>query len=138
MNNSRQELSTDGRSRRENLKSTHALSTIGVSCALTIGFSGAFGAFAAYAGEPGATDQNARHVTVHYSDLNLTDPVGMKTLYGRLRGAASAVCGDIATHEIRQMSVYQECFDRALQNSVNSFDNPALHVLHTLRTPTAG
>jgi UrcA family protein len=106
---------------------------IGVSCALAIGASGAFGVFAAYAGEQAAGDQDARRVSVHYADLNLTDPAAVKTLYGRLREAARVACGDSATSEIQRTSAYKHCFDSALQKSVNTVGNADLYALHARR-----
>jgi UrcA family protein len=106
---------------------------IGVSCALAIGASAAFCVLAAHAGEQAAADQDARRVSVHYADLNLTDPAAVKTLYGRLREAARVACGDSATSEIQRMSAYKECFDSALQKSVNTVDNANLYALHVRR-----
>ena len=108
---------------------------IGVTCVLAIGASGAFCVLAAYAGEQAAADQEARRasVHVHYSDLNLTDPEAIKTLYGRLREAARVACDDSATDEIQRMSAYRECFDSALQKSVNTIGNANLYALHARR-----
>jgi UrcA family protein len=106
---------------------------IGVSCALAIGASGAFCVLAAYAGEQAAADQDTRRVNVQYADLNLTDPVAIKTLYGRLRKAARVACDDSATGEIQRTSAYKECFDSALQKSVNTVGNEDLYALHARR-----
>jgi UrcA family protein len=106
---------------------------IGVSCALVIGASGAFCALAAYAGEQAAADQDTRRVSVHYADLDLSDPVAIQTLYGRLRDAARVACDDSATGEIQRKSAYRECFDGALQKSVNTVGNADLHALHARR-----
>jgi UrcA family protein len=110
---------------------------IGVSCALAIGASGAFCILAAYAGEQAAADQDARRVSVHYADLNLTDPVAIRTLYGRLREAARVACDDSPTGEIQRKSAYKACFDSALQKSVNTVGNADLYALHA-RQPKAG
>lgn len=104
---------------------------IGVSCALAIGASGAFYGLAANAGEQAAADQAARRVRVHYSDLNLADPVAITTLYGRLRHAARVACDDSATREVERTSAYKQCFDSALQNSVKTIANLDLTALHS-------
>jgi UrcA family protein len=120
------------------MKSTHPLRIIGISRGLAIGLVGSLCTLTAQAGARNAADQEVRHVTVRYSDLDLSAPDGMKVLYARLRGAAQSVCGyTTSTPEIRQQIAYHECFDHALDDAVRGIGNPDLQALHTQRTSKA-
>src|SRR5512145_862118 len=116
------------------MKSRDSLHVIGLSRGLALGLLGSLAAVGAYAGER-IDDGEARQVRVRYSDLDLTSPEGMQTLYGRLKGAARDACGGIiGVRDLRQILAYHECYDSALNEAVTEVGNPSLHALHAARS----
>ena len=71
-------------------------------------------------------------MSVSYAGLDLNDPAGMHTLYGRLKVAARLVCGgDISgVREVQRVFAHKACVDDALDSAVDSLDNAALTTLH--------
>jgi UrcA family protein len=71
---------------------------------------------------------------VNYSDLNLNGAAGARTLYGRLRMAATQVCAPFWGGTLRDKSRWRECFDPALARAVAEIDAPMLTAIHVSRT----
>jgi UrcA family protein len=114
------------------MKSAATLRAFGFSRGFFLGLLGSTIGFAAQAGESIATDGSVKTITVSYSDLDLTDPAGMKSLYGRLRFAARHACGDIfGVRDLRQILNYNACFDGAMNDAVVKLDNASLTAMHS-------
>jgi UrcA family protein len=77
----------------------------------------------------------ARSITVSFRDLNLSEPAGAKTLYGRIQTAAKQVCGRTGADFI-EMSTWRSCYRHAVDEAVRKVNNPLLTAVHTGRTPT--
>jgi len=109
--------------------SFHRLFLVGIAAGLP---------FAAQAGEPASEPTRAQptviSVVVSYSDLNLADPVGARTLYSRLKRAAGKACGNRPSPpELRAAKEYLDCYDLALTKAVNRVDSQQLYALHAGR-----
>jgi UrcA family protein len=86
--------------------------------------------FAAQAGEPAAQSPGIS-VVVSYTDLNLSDPAGARTLYARLKRAAAKACGNRPPPiELRASMEYQDCYNLALNKAVKRVDSKQLYALH--------
>jgi UrcA family protein len=66
---------------------------------------------------------------VSYADLNLGSEAGAHTLYQRLKGAASRVCGTVD----HRSPARRQCYDKALGDAVHSVGAPRLVALHGAR-----
>jgi UrcA family protein len=76
-------------------------------------------------------------VIVNFTDLDLNDPAGARTLYARLKMAARKVCGyQPPPVELRDLKEYQDCFDHALSKAVKRVDSQQLYALHAERRKT--
>jgi UrcA family protein len=85
----------------------------------------------AQAGGPVHPGPTANTVIVDYSDLDLTDAGGIKTLYARLQYAAERACGGEPTvREMWAKQIYRQCFERALNDAVLNIDDATLRALH--------
>ena len=71
---------------------------------------------------------------VRYADLNLNGAAGARTLYERLRMAATAVCAPFRGNSLRERTNWRECFKPALARSVAKVDEPALTAYYLSRT----
>src|SRR5262245_37044850 len=71
---------------------------------------------------------------VSYADLNLNAAAGARTLYGRLRLAATQVCAPFSGTTLKDKSRWHACFDPALARSVAEIDAPMLTAIHLSRT----
>jgi len=72
---------------------------------------------------------------VSYSDLNLNAAAGARTLYGRLRMAATQVCAPFSGGStLKDKSRWRECFEPALARSVAEIDAPMLTAYHLSRS----
>ena len=70
---------------------------------------------------------------VSYADLNLSGEPGARTLYGRLRTAATQVCAPFRGNSLRERTNWRECFNPALARSVADVDAPMLTAYHLSR-----
>lgn len=70
---------------------------------------------------------NATSQAVHYGDLNLSTPAGVRALYRRIRLAASSGCGQVAA---APLEIYASCVRRATEAAVRAVNNPDLTALH--------
>ena len=67
---------------------------------------------------------------VSYADLNLKAAAGARTLYGRLRMAATQVCAPFKGDTLKDKTKWRECFDPALARAVAEIDEPMLTAYH--------
>jgi UrcA family protein len=108
-----------------------SLRVIGLSRGLLLGLLGSTFTLAAHSGDLAISSDQAS-MNVSYAGLDLDDPAGMHTLYGRLKVAARIVCGgDISgVREVQRIFSHQACVEDALDAAVSSIDSPALTALH--------
>jgi UrcA family protein len=74
-------------------------------------------------------------VPVVAADLNLSQPVDARVLYGRLSSAARTVCGDSLRVDARPVTDYASCYELALGAAVRSANRPQLTMVY-MRTHT--
>ncbi|HET9446748.1 MAG TPA: UrcA family protein [Steroidobacteraceae bacterium] len=74
---------------------------------------------------------------VSYADLNLNSEPGARTLYGRLRMAATEVCSTFRGNSLRERTNWSKCFDPALARAVAQINEPRLTAYHLNRTVKA-
>jgi UrcA family protein len=99
----------------------HVLAGLAIAC-----FS-----LSAQAGGPVRQGPTANTVVVDYSDLDLTDAGGIKTLYARLQYASKRACGGApSAREMWARQVYEQCFEQALNDAVLNIDDATLRALH--------
>lgn len=68
--------------------------------------------------------------TVAYGDLNLDSEQGAKVLYARLRRAAEDVCLPLAGRDLTQRSIWQRCFNTAIDSAVGQVNKLSVTALH--------
>jgi UrcA family protein len=73
-------------------------------------------------------NQVARSVVVRYSDLDLSRPKDVHTLYYRLHDAARSVCTNIGVQEdnLASLSEYHRCIKQAMANAVANVGSQGL------------
>jgi UrcA family protein len=66
--------------------------------------------------------------TIQFSDLNLSHPAGIETLYQRLKSASERVCGDPEGNErnLKRFFDIRTCKAEAMQRAIAQVNNPAL------------
>jgi UrcA family protein len=79
-------------------------------------------------------DGGALTKVVSYADLNLNGAAGARTLYGRLRMAATQVCAPFMGTTLRDKTNWRECFEPALARSIAEIDEPMLTSYHLSQT----
>jgi UrcA family protein len=103
---------------------------------LFVGGLGALICCTALASAASATSaRERRSVTVFYGDLNLSNPVGVKRLYLRIRRAAFEVCEaptGLTPPSLKQAA--RRCVNEAIDGAVRSIDNGTLTALHQDKT----
>ena len=75
----------------------------------------------------------APSMIVRYHDLNLGNPEGVASLYGRIRGSAAAVCRSLESRELAREARWNDCVSRAVANAVNAVHNRGLSAYHWQR-----
>jgi UrcA family protein len=63
---------------------------------------------------------------VSYSDLDLSQAAGAKSLYQRLAGAAKHVCAPLESKDVGNYHRHEVCVQQALSASVARIGNPLL------------
>lgn len=71
-------------------------------------------------------------VRVTFAELDVTQQAGVEVLYQRIRTAARKVCGanDNRTRSLSTQYAAKECFNNAVDNTVNKIGNLTLEALH--------
>ena len=99
----------------------HVLAGLAIACI----------SLSAQAGGPVRQGPTANQIVVDYSDLDLTDTGGIKTLYARLQYAAQRACGGApSAREMWARQIYEQCFEQALDDAVLNIDNATLRAVH--------
>jgi UrcA family protein len=74
--------------------------------------------------------------TVRYSDLDLSTPAGVRTLYGRIQDAAWQVCHELVPAENGPSGIENaKCRHTLVDDAVDEMNKAALTALHTGRSP---
>lgn len=97
--------------------------------AATVALSAPSFAAAPVEAQPGASAQ-----VVHFADLDLSTPTGVRTLYGRIRTAAWQVCSIIAPTYGPSTIDNLKCRRTLVDDAVARVNQPALTALHTGKT----
>lgn len=92
--------------------------TIIITSALAIGAQCAFAA--------DTVDGSARHIDVHYADLDLNHVEAAAALYQRLRLAAETVCADVDGKDLARATRARACISEAISNAVAQVNQPVL------------
>jgi UrcA family protein len=77
-------------------------------------------------------------MNVRYVAADLNTPDGAEKLYQRIRRAARLVCHEPNVRELDEYRLYQQCFDRAVDDAVAKVNSRALTALHRSRTQQHG
>lgn len=87
-----------------------------------------------FVGVAGADTTTSREsIRVSFADLDLDEPSAQKTLYRRLKSAATRVCGPTQirlTGSVARVQANKACFEESMVNALNSLDIPAVSALH--------
>jgi UrcA family protein len=90
----------------------------------------------AHASDIGNSYEEPTSVTVHFSDLDLSRPRAVNTLYLRLREASELVCGDDTEMiDLELRSELERCNQSAIEDAVKQVDRPSLTALYDRRFP---
>ena len=74
---------------------------------------------------------------VSFKDLNLNSPEGAAVLYGRIKRAATEVCGHWDNFDLSQIHAVQTCISGAVSRAVAQVNNPMLTSLYNAKTGKA-
>lgn len=89
------------------------------------------------AGVAGADTTTSREsIRVSFADLDLNHPSAQKTLYRRLKSAATRICGPTQlrlTGSVARLRDNRACYAETMANALNSLDIPAVSALHNGR-----
>jgi UrcA family protein len=110
------------------MKESNVVRTILVATAVTVMAIPAIAGATPYINEAGRAA-----VQVSYADLDLSNKVGLATLYARLKSASEAVCGSRslrAAGSLEQLRENKRCFESALSKAIARIDNDKLSQLH--------
>jgi UrcA family protein len=80
--------------------------------------------------------EEAPSVTVRYYDLNLNNPEGIASLYGRIHTAAVGVCESAEGPQLVNRMFWNEwnkCVTQAVENAVNAVHNEKLSAYYWQR-----
>jgi UrcA family protein len=77
-----------------------------------------------------AAPQTVESVNVSYMAADLTQPEGARALYLRIQRAARRVCHEPDIRDLAALSMYQRCFDRAVDDAVAKVNATALTAVH--------
>jgi UrcA family protein len=77
------------------------------------------------------------HKVVRFKDLNLNSPEGAAALYGRIKSAASEVCGERDRFAPWQSRTIQTCINDAMSRAVDQINSPMLTSLYNSKSGKA-
>jgi UrcA family protein len=115
------------------------MNTMITSKSLRVVFAAAvLGAVAAGIATPGIAGDytEVRSITVQYGDLNLSNPLGAATLYGRIVGAAHEVC-DLDDDNLTARASERACVEKAVADAVTKVGHPELFAVYSAKTHRA-
>jgi UrcA family protein len=73
-------------------------------------------------------------VVVRYSELAVASPAGASALYHRIQRAASTVCPDYPSGDVRHIRIWRPCYNDALATAVATIDMPEVTALYLHQT----
>jgi UrcA family protein len=79
-------------------------------------------------------NETVTSIGVSYVATDLANPAGAKALYRRIQRAARLVCQQPDMRELPEYRLYQQCFDRAVDEAVAKVDSSAVTALHHSKT----
>jgi UrcA family protein len=94
---------------------------------------------ATFAGLMSSTQANADSAqvltkTVSYDARALNSEQGARTLYARLRSAATEVCSPYESRELNRKAVWQSCVHNAVESAVLKVNSPLVSAVHNKTT----
>jgi UrcA family protein len=97
-------------------------------------------AMAASVAYAASDDAAAPSMKVSYADLDLSTDHGLKTLYGRIRTAATEVCPHLVGGDFNaaRSQVVSACRDAAVARAVGQINNSRLSALYASRKSAVG
>jgi UrcA family protein len=78
--------------------------------------------------------EEPRNVVVRYSDLNLSQPHDVSTLYNRIQRAAREACENDETGSLARLQQFHKCVDQAVTNAVAAVSSRQLTEIHEAQT----
>jgi UrcA family protein len=114
------------------------MNTMTISAGLRCLIIGAlFGAVtSSFAGIDQAPVLQSAHVTVKYSDLDVTTASGAATLYGRIHNAATAVCFRVYDSNLGYSLNRDICIRKAIAGAVTQLNQAALNAVYAAKYKT--
>lgn len=84
-----------------------------------------------------ADSEDLRQVVVRFGDLNLTNPHGAATLYGRISAAAREVCdaSDFQNRDLGTRSAVDACMQKAISEAVTKVGRSELYAIYNAKNP---
>jgi len=67
---------------------------------------------------------------VKFQDLDLSTFTGNASLYARLQAASRAVCEPLASRDLSRIKMYNDCYEKALDEAVREVRSLSLSTLH--------
>jgi UrcA family protein len=81
-----------------------------------------------------AAPQSGDSIPLSYVPAELTQPEGAQTLYLRIQRVARVVCHEPDIRDLSRYRVYQQCYERAVDDAVAKVNATALTALHRSKT----
>jgi UrcA family protein len=78
--------------------------------------------------------EEPKNVVVRYSDLNLSQPQDVSTLYNRIQRAAREACEDYEAPSLARLQQFHRCVDQAVTNAVAQISSQRLTEIHEAQT----
>jgi UrcA family protein len=86
---------------------------------------------AAPAASVSAQPEQSPSVTVKYSDLNISNREGARTVYRRIESTARNLCGDEPDiHDVGALHSWRACVNTSVDNAVGRLDAPMVTALN--------
>jgi UrcA family protein len=86
------------------------------------------------AGAPARADSDIPSRVVHYSQTDLSSPVGIDRIYSRLITAAKLVCDRYDSMELARRQVFDRCVAESLARAVGQVHDERLTLYHESQT----
>jgi UrcA family protein len=84
------------------------------------------------------TVDTASGIRVRFSDLDLSKPQDVATLYKRLRWAAWTVCEPNSSAHLESKSRFDRCVEQTTEDAIDQVNRPELTAFHREHTKGAG
>jgi UrcA family protein len=84
----------------------------------------------------GAASAAEDRIVIHYSDVDLTTPVGAQVLYRRIVNASHEVCHRESVLGVYGFFIWRKCVQDAISGAVSNVDNPLVTAQYHGHTPS--